>query len=240
MVCLAPFSRAAQFSVGAILQAGNPGNSDFELGAGPDSSNPASTADNSPFWQDGSSQQFFITYSNPTNTFTVQLDRSGSTTQFATASYTPAGAAPLVNATWIIPTASFFLQALGGPTIATSITVSGLTLTGLNGALNIINPIQQTTFQATRSAGGATSTVAQSSDVVFQGDSTGSWQLSGFLTLTGVNGASRATGNQLAFGVTASATPEPAPAFLSLLGLCAGFSFLQLRKRRVNRGGASG
>ncbi len=238
LLSLASACHAAQFQVGAILQLGGQGNSDWEIGAGTSASSPSATADDNPYWASGVAQQFDIFYSQPANAITVELFRSGSASLFNSVSYTSSGAAPAANATWLISAASFFVQALAGPAGLTSVTVSNLALSGLNGAINVINPISQTTLQATHTAGGAASTVTQSQDIVFQGDSTGSWRLSGFMTLTGLLGPP--AGNQLAFGVTASTTPEPAPALLSLLGLSLGFAYRQWRKQSVNRGGAAG
>jgi hypothetical protein len=222
---LAPVSHAAVFTVGAILQAG--GNGTYEIGAGSTSGSPVNTTDDNPYWQSGLDQQFDIAYSRATNTLTVTLYQNGSTTAFNSVSYTPAGPALAINSTWIIPASSFFVQALSGSSLLSIINVSNLTLTGLNGALNVISPIQQTTMQATQFLGNS-STVTQSQDVVFRGDSTGSWQLSGLITLTGFFGFP--TGNQLAFGITATATPEPAGGLLSITGLVLGFGFLRWRK----------
>jgi hypothetical protein len=234
---LAQVSRAAQFSVGAILQAGGPGSSGYEIGAGTNAASPVNTNDDAPYWQDGLSQQFDIAYVWATNTLTVRLFANGSTTLFNSVSYTPAASAPAVNSTWIIPAASFFVQALIGPNSSTAITISGLALSGVNGALNILSPIQQTSLQATHNVGNPSTVVAESQDVVFQADPTRSWQLSGFMTLNGLSGP---MGNQLAFAVSASVTPEPAGGLLSLTGLAAGFAYLKWRKQFVSRGGACG
>jgi hypothetical protein len=91
-----------------------------------------------------------------------------------------------------------------------------LNLTTIAGA--VIQPLAQTALTASRPANAGTSTVWMSNDIVFLADSTGSWRLEGLVQLRGVN---QTTGNQLALGITASASevvPEPGTLGLTLIG----------------------
>jgi hypothetical protein len=237
LLLAAPLAHAAQFQLGAIIRAGA-NDSTWEIGAGDSAANPVSTGNDSPWWQDGVSQQFQVTYTGSTNTLDVKLYKNGSNSAFSDASYNPTGGPPASGAIWTIPAAAFYVQALAGPTPTTAITISNLALNALSGALNIIKPIQQTSLQATGGQVVNSSLGTQSQDIVFQADSTGSWQLNGFITLNGLNGPGSAKLDQLAMAVTAfaAATPEPGTSVLFLLGLPIVIGF-KLAKDRAHRHG---
>jgi hypothetical protein len=169
----------------------------------------------------------------------LRLYQNGSNTQYSQLTYHPAGSPVATNATWTLPASSFFATALSGPGVSSTITVSNLTLSGISGALTILKPIQQTSLQASSGLSAATQTVTQSQDIVFRADSTGSWQLNGFITLNGIGFAGGPTGNQLELALTAQASPEPASAVLMGAGLGA-LLLVQRRRGRPKRNGING
>lgn len=218
-------SFAGTFQLGVLVRVGfsGTGANNWELGAGDTSGSPSVTGDVVPYWQNNQGRRVEIEYQQPTNTLQVRLyaDASGSGTPNSV-NFNPAGGSLVAaGATWTIPAASFFVTAASGPNPPSSISLSNVTLTGLSGVLNILQPVQQTTLTASRNAGGATATVTESQDIVFQGDATGSWRLTGVLTLTGIAGNAGVSGNNLAFGFAGSATGADVPeaSTLSLIGL---------------------
>jgi hypothetical protein len=225
-------AQGASFQFGALVQAGVAGGADWELGAGASTASPTATAELATPWANGVDRLLQVEYLKASNTVNVRV-YNGTTAAgaFSQASFSPVGGAAVgANAIWTLPASSFFATALGfgagGPIFGSSISVSGLTLAGISGALNIIQPILQTSLTATRGFLGATDTVSQTQDIVFQGDSTGSWRLAGLVQMNGLTSifGTNATGNDLTFGLNASATdvvPEPGTWGLMLLGTVA-------------------
>lgn len=218
-------SYGGTFQLGVLVRVGlsSPGVNNWELGAGATSGAPSVTGDVVPYWQNNQDRRVEIEYQRGTNTLQVRLyqDATNSGTPNSI-NFNPAGGSLVAaGATWTIPAASFFVTATSGPITPSSISLSNIALTGLSGALNILQPVQQTTLSASRLSGGATATVAESQDIVFQGDATGSWRLTGILRLTGIAGVAGVSGNNLAFGFAGSATGADVPeaSTLSLIGL---------------------
>ena len=213
-------AQGAQFQFGALVQAGVAGTGDWEIGIGTTATAPSSTASLGTHWADGVSRMVEMEYLKPTNTVNVRVYNGNTATgAFTQASYNPAGGAAVgANAIWTLPASSFFVQALG--TIQPiSITVSNITLTGISGALNVIQPIQQTTLAASHGLFGGTDITAQSGDVVFQSTGSGSWRMAASVTMTGF--LVLPSGNQTALGINASAVdavPEPSTFALLLVG----------------------
>jgi hypothetical protein len=228
LVVIATPGYGAEFHLGTLIRIGSPGSGvgQWDIAAG-DSSGAVAT-DVSPYWQNNQQRLVEIEYRKPTNTVQVRVyegtsNLAGQT--FNQVLYNPTGGAGVVAAaTWTISASSFFVTATSGPIPPSSTTLSNIALTGLSGAL-VLQPLLQTTLAASRGAGGATNTVTQSQDIVFQGDSTGSWRLTGNLRFTGLAGPVGATGNNLFFGLVASAddaaVPEPSAIVLTGLGLAA-------------------
>jgi PEP-CTERM motif-containing protein len=226
---------AAQFQLGVLIRAGSlaAGAGNWEIGAGDTSGAPSGTADATPYWANNTDRRVEIEYQKATNTLEVRLYQDATNTSaFSVVDFNPTGGSLVgAGATWTLPASSFFVNAAGGPTPPTSITLSNLSLSGLSGALNVLSPIQQTTLAASRAANGATSTVTEAGDIVFQGDATGSWRLTGILNLTGIAGGAGASGNELSFGFAGTAV-VPEASTLMLIGM--GMVALGLFHRRKN------
>ena len=243
LVLLAGPGYAAQFQLGVLVQAGfaATGPGFWEFGAGNTSGAPVSTNDLTPYWQNGVDRRVEIEYRKATNNLQVRMYQDGTNTSpFSQVNFNPTGGASIVpTATWTLSAASFFVTATNGTFLPTSITLSGLALSPISGALNILQPIQQTTLTAARGFFGATTTVTQSQDIVFQGDSTGSWRLTGNLNLQGFFGFGPfgATGNDLAFGfgATAAGAIVPEVSTFALVGLGMIAMGLIRRRKRLNR-----
>ena len=218
-------SYGGTFQLGILVRVGlsNAGAGNWELGAGDTSGSPSVTGDAVPYWQNNQDRRVEIEYQRGTNTLQVRLYQdatNGGTPN--SISFNPAGGSLVATgATWTIPSSSFFVTATSGPNPPSSISLSNIALSSLSGALNILQPVQQTTLTASRAANGATVTVAESQDIVFQGDATGSWRLTGILMLNGIAGNAGVSGNNLAFGFAGSATGADVPeaSTLSLIGL---------------------
>jgi hypothetical protein len=235
---LAASAHAAQFQFGALIQAGVAGAGDWEIGVGDSSGGTTVTSSLGSHWVNGVDRAIQMEYSKTTNTISVRVYNGATATGgFTEASFQPTGGAAMVaDAIWTLPAASFFATAegfgAGGPVFASSITISNLTLSGVSGAINVIEPIQQTTLVASRAFLGGTSTVSQSQDIVFQADSTGSWRLQGTIQMTGLSGAG-ASGNDLSLQFNALASDVPEPGTLGLMGLgCLALFGLSRRKSR--------
>jgi hypothetical protein len=222
LAVLALPSAGAQFEFNALVRLGENSLAPnaWETGLGPNNGTYSNTANANPYWTSGESRQFQLTYTGASNNLELRLfSNNGATSNLI--SVTPATAA-VTNTTWRLPASSFFATALAGGNVSTTVTVSSLQLAGLSGALNIVQPLQQTTLQAASGVFLPTATVTQSQDVVFQGDASGSWRLQGFVTMnfTGLGGGGNST--RLQFGVDAiaeSATPEPSTWVLFSAGL---------------------
>ena len=241
LILLAVPGYGAQYQLGVLIRAGfsATGAGAWELGAGDSSGSPAVTGDATPYWSNNQDRHVEIEYQKATNNVQVRLYQDATNTSgFSQMNFNPTGGGLVAaSATWVIPTTSFFVTAASGPNPPSSISLSNITLAGISGALNILQPLQQTTLTASRGANGATSTVTQSSDIVFQGDSTGSWLLTGNLNLKGFAGPVGVSGNDLAFTFGGTATgatiPEPSSAALAGLGMLA--LVLIERRRRLDR-----
>jgi hypothetical protein len=228
-------SQAAQFQFGALVQAGVAGGGDWEVGVGNSVASLADTNSLGTHWATGSNRLVEVEYLRSTNTASVRV-YNGNTASgaFTESSFQPTGGAGVAaNATWTLPAAAFFATAQGtfsgGPIFGSSISITNLVLTGVSGAVNIIQPIQQTTLTAARPVLGGTITVAQTQDIVFTADSTGSWRLQGTIQMGGLGPFFGANGDDLALSISASATdavPEPGTVGLMLIGglLMAGVS----------------
>jgi hypothetical protein len=204
---------AAQFQFGKLIRAGftsgSAGNWEMSLGATPGAT--AATSSLNTYWNNNQDRLVQVEYLKASNTVNVRVYVDGtSTSAFTQVSYNPAGgAAVAANAVWTLPASSFFVTAATGPTQNTSIQVSNLAIAGVSGAINVIQPMQQTTLQASYTVGGSATTSQESQNIVFQADSTGSWLLSGTIRLNGIQGGGRATGNQLILSLAASASDVP-------------------------------
>ncbi len=225
-VCLAPSAQAVQFQFGALVQAGftssSAGNWEMAVGSTPGAT--TDTASLSTYWNNNEDRHFEVEYLKATNTVNVRVyDSALTSSPFTQVSYNPTnGALAAATATWTLPASSFFVTASTGPTQNTSIQLSNITLSGISGAVSVLQPIQQTTLAASRIVGGPVATVSQTQDIVFVADSTGSWRLSGDIRLSGIQGGGRATGNELALNFSASANdavPEPGTFAMSVIGL---------------------
>jgi PEP-CTERM motif len=219
---LAVPAHAAQFQFNTLVQLGEPlhnAPNGWEVGWGPNTGAPTQLGSLPTYWSSGASRQFQVIYDRPSNNMEVRVYNNGSSA-FANAFYTPPGGPSPVNAVWRLPAASFFVTALAGGNVASSINVSNLSLTTpTGGALTILSPLSATSLTTNTGPGLPTKTVALSNDVVFLGDATGSWRLSGFVTMnfTGLTGSNY---NRLQFGISAlSDVPEPSTWAMMALGL---------------------
>ncbi len=213
-------AQGAQFQFGALVQAGIAGTGDWEIGIGTTAAAPASTASLATQWANNTPRLVELEYLKSTNSVNVRVyDGNTNAGGFTQTSYSPAGGTLVgANAVWTLPASSFFVQATNGTILPSSITVSNITLSGISGAVNIIQPLQQTTLAANHSFLGATATTAQTGDVVFQADVNGNWRMTATVTMTGLFGAFGASGNELALALNANALdPVPEPGTLGLL-----------------------
>ncbi|MEO5923964.1 MAG: PEP-CTERM sorting domain-containing protein [Bryobacteraceae bacterium] len=231
-------TQAAQFQFGALIQAGFTSNSapNWEVAVGATPGATAATSSLSSYWNNSENRHVVIEYLKPTNTVNVRVYEDATTASaFTQISYNPAGgAAVAATATWTLPASAFFVTATTGPTQATSIQISNLALSPVSGALNVIQPIQQTTLAASRAVGGPLASVAQTQDIVFTADTNGSWRLTGDIRLSGIQGGGRATGAELALNFSASANdavPEPGTLGLTLIG---GLAMFGLHRKRTS------
>ena len=222
MALLAVPANAAQFQFNTLVQLGEPGHNapnGWEVGWGANTGAPTQLGSLPTYWSSGASRQFQVIYSRPANNMEVRIYDNGYA-NFANAFYTPPGGPSPVNAVWRLPASSFFVTALAGGNVASSINVSSLSLaTPTGGALTILSPLSTTSLSSNTGPALPTTTVALSNDVVFLGDATGSWRLSGFVTMnfTGLTGSNY---NRLQFGVAAlSDVPEPSTWAMMALGL---------------------
>ncbi len=224
-------AQAADFGFSTLIRMGNPG-IDWELGSGAAALAPSVTSSLSSYWNSGASRQFQITYNRPTNNVELRLwTNSGSSS--TALNFTPSGTPNPIDAIWTLPASSFFVKAVTGANVWTGITLSSMTLSGVSGALNVISPMLQTSLQAGSSLFQPTQTVTQTGDVVFRGDSNGSWRLAGYVTMNyfGLGGLGHQ--DRLTFGLTALSAAAPTPEPSTGLMLAAGVAFgLWWRKRQ--------
>lgn len=226
---------AAQFQFGTMVRAGVAGAQDWELAAG-DSSGAlppnANTSHLNPHYNNNSPQLFEIGYVRSTNTAFLRVYRNTNpASNFTQVSYNPVGGAAVVGtALWTLPASGFYVRATQ-VTVPSSIQVSNLQLLG---AVNVIQPIQQTTMLAAQSNTGGGAMVTQSSDIVFRTTGSGDWTLRGELTLTGLPNGSNpgARRSQLQFGLNADAeAPEPGTFGLMAAALGTVWALNQRRRR---------
>jgi hypothetical protein len=169
-LALSSAAHAAQFQFGALVQAGIAGAGDWEIGVGTSSAAPTTTASLATQWVSGVDRLMQLEYLKSTNTVNVRVyNGNAAAGAFTQASYSPAGGALVgANATWTLPASSFFVTATNGTIAPTSVTLSSITLSGVSGAINVIQPIQQTTLTAAHAFFGPTTSASQTGDVVFQ------------------------------------------------------------------------
>jgi len=237
-VFLVNSAQAAVFQLGSLVQAGFTSSSagNWEVAVGDTAGATADTDSLNTYWNNNEDRLLQMEYLKATNTVNVRVyDGATATGAFTQVSYNPTGgAAVAATAMWTLPSSAFFVTATTGPTQATSISLSNISISGISGAVNIIQPIQQTTISATRAIGGPLSTVSQTQDVVFYADTTGSWRLQGTLALSGIQGGGRATGAQLALSLSAAANdavPEPSTFGLFAIGGSLMIGFAKRRSR---------
>jgi PEP-CTERM motif len=215
---------AAQFQLNTLIQLGEVGANapnGWEVGFGSNTGTLGFVGSLPTYWVSGGARNFQLSYDRPTNLMEVRIYDPASTTAYAFGTFTPTGGPSVVGSAWVLPAASFFVTDLTGGNAASSISVSGLALTGITGgALSILSPIQQTTMTASATGPASpTQTVTQSKDVVFLADATGSWRLTGAVTMN-FAGLTGSNFNRLQLGIAAvTATPEPATWAMLLVGL---------------------
>jgi hypothetical protein len=196
-------AQGASFGFSALMRLGGTGSGDWDISAG------GTNVDLADYWASGASRQFTLTYNGTANTGELRLfSNTGATSQALT--FTPAGTAPGANARWTLPASAFFASATTGANVFTGVTVSQLTLSGVSGSLNILSPLQQTTLQAGSGPFQANQLVTESQNVVFLSDSSGSWRLTGFVTMNFFGLAGSGNQDRVQFGLSAqTGTPEP-------------------------------
>ncbi len=234
VTALAPGAFAADFQFGTIIRAGVAGNTDHEMAIGTTGNSPSATGQLNPYYT-GGSQFFEIGYLKGTNTAYVRVHQGAtSASAFNQASFNPVGgAAAAANAIWTLPASSFFVRATDNTGI-NLVQVSNLTLSGVTGAANILQPLQATTMVAFQLGFAAQPTVTQSQDLVFRGDSNGNWRLQGNIQMVGLtSNGGVASGSEIEFGVAALAgTPEPMSMSLTFLGVAGMVAFARKRSTR--------
>lgn len=204
---------AADFSFSTIIRAGGilfwP---DWELGIGP-AGNPSAVQGNLglfSYYPNGAARPFQIQYTQATNTAVLTYNGTTSVT------YSPGGPGLAPGSVWTIPAGSLFVSATSRP-VATSVTISGLTL---GGGVTVLQPFSSTTLTASQLNSNATTGLG--SPVVFRTGPTGDWTLNGNIAFTGLriytfpafNGA---IGSELSMGADISGTDIPEPASWLLL-----------------------
>ncbi|NWF83727.1 MAG: PEP-CTERM sorting domain-containing protein [Bryobacteraceae bacterium] len=223
---------AADFSFSTIIRAGGilflP---DWELGIGP-AGNPSAIQGNLGlfnYYPNGAARPFQIQYTRATNRAVLTYNGATSVT------YAPGGPGLAPGSVWTIPAGSLFVSASSRP-VATSVTISGLTL---GGGVTVLQPFSATTLTASQLNSNMMASLG--SPVVFRTGPTGDWTLSGTIAFTGLriytfplfNGAA---GSELSMGagISGSDVPEPASWLLTLAGAASvgGAKFLR-RSRRV-------
>ncbi len=233
-LCVAPIGIAGDFEFGTMIRAGLSGNSDHELAIGTTAASPSATGQVNPYFN-GSNQLFEIGYLKATNTAYVRVHQNLSpASAYSQVSFNPVGgAAAPVDAIWRLPAASFFARATDSSGV-NLVSISNLTLSGVSGSLDIIQPIQSTSLLAYQLGGFAQPSVSQSQEVVFRADSGGNWKLQGSMLVLGLlSNGGVASGSEIEFGVTAIAgTPEPASAALAMLGVAGMVAFARKRSMR--------
>ena len=219
-------AQGAEFQFGALLQWGVAGNGDYEIAVGNNPAAPDATASLANHWVSNVERLIQVEYLKGTNTATVRVYDGATATGGSTqVSFQPTGGGTVAaDAIWTLPASAFFVTAQGvgsgGPIFGSSASLSNITLSGVSGAINVIQPIQQTTLTAARGFLGGTSTVAQTGDIVFQADATGSWRLQGTLRLT-LSTTIGVDSNDLQLGISGAAVeavPEPGTVGLVSIG----------------------
>jgi len=237
---LAGSAHAAQFQFGALIQAGTSGTGDWEVAVGNSTASLVDTESLATHWANGVDRLVQLEYLKTTNTVNLRV-YNGNTTAgaFTQASFQPAGGTLVAaNAIWTLPANAFFVTAQSGPVIGTSMSVSNLALSGVSGAINVIQPIQQTTLVASRGFLGGTSTVSQSQAISFQADPSGNWRLQATVQINGLQPflGLGAQGAELTWGVSASAVDAvPEPSTFGLMGF-GGAVMIGIARRRNSKG----
>jgi hypothetical protein len=220
---------ASQFQFGMMIELGSNSASSWELGLGSSSGSITSTASLTPYFINNQFRLFQLDYNKASNTTTLRMYAGsralGPTTS---ASYSPVGgaSAPADNL-WTLPASLFFLQSAPSSS-NTRIELSGLALSGINGAINILNPLQQTSMIEQQNNGNGAGSITQSGDVRFFADPTGSWRLEGLIRIRAAGGTPAQ--NALIFGLGASSSAAPEPWTMATVG--SGLLFVALFRRR--------
>lgn len=212
VLALAPGLPAAQFQFGTMIRAGLSTSNSWEMAAGKTSSSTSETESLSRYYTNGSTHDFEIEYEKEENELklTVRTSSSGSGSGRTELTYHPTGGASApASMLWTIPAGSFFLRA-AQVVGATSIRLSNLKL---EGAISILQPIQQTTMTAAQNNTPGGVLVTQSKDIVFRTNNSGDWKLTGQIRLAGLAASATGAGAknddlQFGFNVFAGATPE--------------------------------
>jgi hypothetical protein len=240
-ISFASNSFAGEFSFFSILQAGLPGNADWEIGTGPNANTVSNTAQyrysqSTPGWSDNLDHQFRIGYTHATNTIYATV--WGSTGTAYTSQYNPAGGAAVrTDGIWTIDTGALSVSATphtgtNGQSAPSAIVVDNLQLSA---AVNVLQPLSQTSLSASQPAGSGQG--ANTSPIVFSAAATGGdWYLDGTIRFTGLAGNTAGAGAQrssLQFGLSGSYTDTPEPAALFLVAGGLGAMAYYRRRRSI-------
>jgi hypothetical protein len=227
-----PGAFAADFNMSTIIRAGGNGNTDYELGIGPEGSSGANRGNVNPYYSSSTQYAFRVGYTNATNRAYVSIQRANG--QWTQVNYGPGGTGLGVGASWTIPASSLYVSAT--PAVwPTRVTISNLTL---GSGLTVLSGLSTTTLTAQQWL--SSDIDALTAPVIFRTTAAtgGDWLLSGLIQFTGLASDTfglGARGSQLAFDLGArgtSETPEPDARAMVVIGVVLLWCGSGLRKLR--------